>query len=83
MLRHIQVLTKMLPHMNSTQKEASSLQIISEIGHVFDDIENTLNYLLIRQVLTTLKYFLNTLKQIGEEEHYLVHKIVKYTGKWV
>ncbi|KAI5701754.1 hypothetical protein M8J75_013015 [Diaphorina citri] len=83
MLRHIQVLTKMLPHMNSTQKEASSLQIISEIGHVFDDIENTLNYLLIRQVLTTLKYFLNTLKQIGEEEHYLVHKIVKYTGQYL
>ncbi|XP_026685819.1 uncharacterized protein LOC103518142 [Diaphorina citri] len=83
MLRHIQVLTKMLPHINSTQKEASSLQIISEIGHVFDDIENTLNYLLIRQVLTTLKYFLNTLKQIGEDEHYLVHKIVKYTGQYL
>ncbi|KAL1456729.1 hypothetical protein WDU94_001433 [Cyamophila willieti] len=81
MLRHIQVLTHMLPQMNSSQREATSTKIMSELDRVFPELEKSLSYFLTRQILSTIYYLVDSLEKIGEPGHYLFHKIVKYTAR--
>lgn len=82
MLRNMQLLTHMLPKMNLSQRSKTNDMIMREMGHAFHDKDNSLNYLLIRQCLSTLRYFLSQLKDIAGDQYYLSHKILRYTGRF-
>uniref|UniRef100_A0A8D9B4K0 Uncharacterized protein n=1 Tax=Cacopsylla melanoneura TaxID=428564 RepID=A0A8D9B4K0_9HEMI len=84
MLGHIQVLTHMLPQINCSElRNRISMMIMSELGHVFSDLEQCLSYFQTRQILSTIYYLLKTLEKIGEPGYYLDDEIVKYTAQYL